>query len=206
MESPPAKRSKTDEGEEGGSFESILRCGGLVFEAGQPPVCGEPNRLRRHVEKALRANGQKIASFSCGMSAFIDVNLSLALAPLRAGGALGGGSRSSAPIITVKPSLVRLLLGVDSLQVKLAKYLLEKLPTLADEGGHCARQVLNQLRWLDYLVDARALSTSLLSVMDTCEVELKRDIITSIPEIIGDARIEVSKRFASFSFYIHDMC
>lgn len=49
-----------------------------------------------------------------------------------------------------------------------------------------ARLLLNQLRWLDFLVNAEAFAEKLLQVLTICPRHLKKDIIGLLPEIIGD--------------------
>lgn len=96
--------------------------------------------------------------------------------------------------------LVRVLLLVPSIQLDLQRMLLEKLPEYFDAdpvsgfGPSCslrfdedvARLILNQLRWLDFLVDSEAFTEKLLEVLSICPLHLKKEIIGSLPEIIGD--------------------
>ncbi|KAK4379101.1 hypothetical protein RND71_000963 [Anisodus tanguticus] len=79
--------------------------------------------------------------------------------------------------------------------------LLEKLPEYFDVdpsrniGGRSsslcleediARLILNQFRWLDFLVDSEAFTQKLFQVLSICPVHLKKEIIGSLPEIIGE--------------------
>lgn len=87
-----------------------------------------------------------------------------------------------------------------SIQLDLQKMLLEKLPEYFDAdpvGGFgpssslrfdedVARLILNQLRWLDFLVDSEAFTEKLLEVLSICPLHLKKEIIGSLPELIGD--------------------
>ncbi|OVA07427.1 hypothetical protein BVC80_8713g9 [Macleaya cordata] len=95
-----------------------------------------------------------------------------------------------------RESLLRLLLLVPSLQLHLQLMLLEKFPeyyfdvdmsnpnqSLEDDF---ARLILNHFRWLDFLVDPKAFSDKLLEVLSICPIHLKKEIIGSLPEIIGD--------------------
>lgn len=97
-------------------------------------------------------------------------------------------------------SLVRVLLLVKSVQQDLLDMLLEKLPEFFDVDhpvsarGSCslhldedvARLILNQFRWLDFLVNSDAFAEKLLQVLTICPLPLKKEIIGSLPEIIGD--------------------
>lgn len=91
-----------------------------------------------------------------------------------------------------------MLLLVPSIQLDLQNMLLEKLPEYFDNDncGHSsstmrldediARLILNQFRWLDFLVDSEAFTENLFQVLSICPPHLKREIIGSLPEIMGD--------------------
>uniref|UniRef100_A0A3B3BWQ5 FA complementation group D2 n=1 Tax=Oryzias melastigma TaxID=30732 RepID=A0A3B3BWQ5_ORYME len=48
--------------------------------------------------------------------------------------------------------------------------------------------IINQLKWLDRIVDAKGLSVKLLELVSVAPVEVQRDIITSLPEILEDSQ------------------
>lgn len=97
-------------------------------------------------------------------------------------------------------SLMRVLLLVESIQLDVQNTLLEKLPEFLDmdtgNGSFVSlslrleedvpRLILNQFRWLDFVVDSLAFTEKLLQVLSVCPLHLKKDIIGSLPEIIGD--------------------
>lgn len=97
-------------------------------------------------------------------------------------------------------SLMRVLLLVESIQFDVQITLLEKLPEYFDlnfgngiSGSSSlrldediARLILNQFRWLDFLVNSQAFTEKLLQVLSICPLHLKREIIGSLPEVIGD--------------------
>lgn len=75
--------------------------------------------------------------------------------------------------------------------------LLEKLPeyfevnpgasgTSLSLGDDVARLIINHLRWLDFIVDSSAFNDKLMQVLSICPLHLKKEIIGSLPEIIGD--------------------
>ena len=96
-------------------------------------------------------------------------------------------------------SLMRVLLLVEAIQLHVQNILLEKLPEFFDLGFHdrtsgtsslrldedIARLILNQFRWLDFLVDSQAFTEKLLQVLSICPLHLKKEIIGSLPEVIG---------------------
>ncbi|XP_039021176.1 Fanconi anemia group D2 protein-like [Hibiscus syriacus] len=75
--------------------------------------------------------------------------------------------------------------------------LLEKLPEYFDTVSgdsetslsledDVARLIINQFRWLDFVVDPSSFTDKLLQVLSICPLHLKKEIIGSLPEIIGD--------------------
>jgi len=50
-----------------------------------------------------------------------------------------------------------------------------------------ARQILTQLRWLDYLVEPAKTIGKLMELMSLAPVDVQREIILALPEIVGDA-------------------
>ena len=102
---------------------------------------------------------------------------------------------SSVPI--VQESVVRLLLGVEKLQPRIITILLEKMPEFMEDSlrdntltkeefQQVPGLILNQLKWLDCIVDGKELCSKLLEILSIAPVELQRDIITSLPEILDD--------------------
>ncbi|GJN24532.1 hypothetical protein PR202_gb12276 [Eleusine coracana subsp. coracana] len=88
----------------------------------------------------------------------------------------------------------RALLSVPALQPGLLAFLLEKLPEhfdgaaldglpLQDDVG---RLIVAQFGWLDFLVDADTFVENLVEVLSVAPPRLKKEIIGSLPEIVGD--------------------
>lgn len=100
---------------------------------------------------------------------------------------------------------MRILLLVKSIQQDLLDMLLEKLPEYFDVDPlvsardssmlhldeDVARLILNQFRWLDFLVDSEAFAEKLLQVLTICPHHLKKEIVGSLPEIIGDQNNQI---------------
>ncbi|GAB6024870.1 Fanconi anemia group D2 protein [Chamberlinius hualienensis] len=89
-------------------------------------------------------------------------------------------------------SLIRLLLKTDDIQPKLCNILLEKAVELsADELNMSAdsqipKLILFQFKWLDTLIDSEGFCNKLLEVFSVLDVELQKNIIALVPEIIDD--------------------
>ena len=82
---------------------------------------------------------------------------------------------------------------VEPLQKRVLDLLLEKVPEYFDvsvlnsDFKDCiARMIVNQFRWLDFVVDPESLSEKLMQVVSISPFFLKKEIIGSLPEIIGD--------------------
>ncbi|XP_072308789.1 Fanconi anemia group D2 protein [Eucyclogobius newberryi] len=90
-------------------------------------------------------------------------------------------------------SLLRMLLGVEMLQTLIINTLLEKVPEFmlegtSDGGLSIPRMIINQLKWLDRVVDSKELASKLIELVSVAPVEVQRDIITSLPEILEDSQ------------------
>ncbi|XP_060036709.1 Fanconi anemia group D2 protein isoform X2 [Erinaceus europaeus] len=89
-------------------------------------------------------------------------------------------------------SLIKLLLGIDILQPAVIKTLFEKLPEFFYEknsdGINLARLIISQLKWLDRVVDGKDLTAKILQLISIAPEHLQHDLITSLPEILGDSQ------------------
>ncbi|KFK23117.1 hypothetical protein AALP_AAs49591U000300 [Arabis alpina] len=89
-------------------------------------------------------------------------------------------------------TLVRNLLLVSPIQLEIQEMLLEKLPEYFDIVQGCsleedvARLIINHFRWLDFIVNSDVFTDKLMQVLSICPLHLKKEIIGSLPEIIGD--------------------
>ncbi|EFH46527.1 hypothetical protein ARALYDRAFT_915332 [Arabidopsis lyrata subsp. lyrata] len=89
-------------------------------------------------------------------------------------------------------SLARNLLLVSPIQLDIQEMLLEKLPEYFDVVTGCsleedvARLIINHFRWLDFIVNPNLFTDKLMQVLSICPLHLKKEIIGSLPEIIGD--------------------
>lgn len=90
-------------------------------------------------------------------------------------------------------TLVRNLLLVPPIQLDLQETLLEKLPEYFDDvvsgcslEEDVARLIINHFRWLDFIVSPDVFTDKLMEVLSICPPHLKKEIVGSLPEIIGD--------------------
>uniref|UniRef100_UPI0037E954F8 Fanconi anemia group D2 protein n=1 Tax=Semicossyphus pulcher TaxID=241346 RepID=UPI0037E954F8 len=99
----------------------------------------------------------------------------------------------SSCVSSFQESLLRMLLGIEMLQTFIINILLEKLPEFmldgtGDGGLSVPRIIINQLKWLDRVVDSKELAAKLMELVSVAPVEVQRDIITSLPEILEDSQ------------------
>ncbi|XP_015243810.1 PREDICTED: Fanconi anemia group D2 protein isoform X3 [Cyprinodon variegatus] len=96
-------------------------------------------------------------------------------------------------VSSFQESLLRMLLGIEMLQTLIINTLLEKIPEFmldgaVDGGFDFPRMIINQLKWLDRVVDPKDLAVKLMELVSVAPFEVQRDIITSLPEILEDSQ------------------
>nr|XP_011467650.1 PREDICTED: Fanconi anemia group D2 protein [Fragaria vesca subsp. vesca] len=157
----------------------------LVNPSGPPCLPSDPHKLRRDLHRTFSSSENAPAlrsDFLSGLSSYIQN-------PRNLRRVLTASTRSE--------SLLRHLLLVPSIQVDIQDMLLEKLPEYfhvdSDQNpsslsleDDVARLIINHFRWLDFVVDPNALAEKLMQVLSVCPLHLKKEIIGSLPEIIGD--------------------
>ncbi|XP_037759354.1 Fanconi anemia group D2 protein isoform X4 [Chelonia mydas] len=90
-------------------------------------------------------------------------------------------------------SLIKLLLGIETLQPAVITLLLEKLPefffdTVGTFGTNFPRLIVNQFKWLDKILDSKDLIMKLMQMVSVSPAPIQHDIITSLPEILEDSQ------------------
>ncbi|KAJ4823344.1 hypothetical protein Tsubulata_040599 [Turnera subulata] len=161
----------------------------LINPSGPPCLPSPPHHLRSHLHRLFSSSENAAAlrsDFIAGLSAYLQSprNLRRVLATPSC-----DGTRSE--------SLVRHLLLVPPIQLDLQNLLLQKLPEFFHADSQfsgtplsleddVARLIINQFRWLDFIADPAAFADNLMQVLSICPLHLKREIIGSLPEIIGD--------------------
>ncbi|KAL4366416.1 hypothetical protein GQ457_05G005000 [Hibiscus cannabinus] len=193
---PPPKipKSQNDVGTAVDAVEkmvSILAEGGctLVNTLGPPSLPADPYKLRRHLSRLFSSSIDDRSVFLSGFSSYIQSPSNIRRVLISSHGSSFGPTRNE--------SLVRHLLLVAPIQLDLQIMLLEKLPEYFDIvpgdsqpslslEDDVARLIINQFRWLDFVVDPSSFTDKLLQVLSICPLHLKREIIGSLPEIIGD--------------------
>ncbi|KAJ1556316.1 hypothetical protein HK405_002373 [Cladochytrium tenue] len=107
------------------------------------------------------------------------------LLPLKTEGAAGGR-------YTSVNTFARLLLSVEPIQAGIATFLLQRIPDYqfeAEDGdSDVCRLLLQQFKYLDYIVDGDSVVRSMLDILDatTASPKVQKELITSMPEIVPD--------------------
>ncbi|EQB76954.1 Fanconi anemia group D2 protein [Camelus ferus] len=66
------------------------------------------------------------------------------------------------------------------------------------DGINMPRLIINQLKWLDRVVDSKDLTTKIMQLISIAPLDLQHDFVTSLPEILGDSQnAEVGKELIS---------
>ncbi|XP_031424301.1 Fanconi anemia group D2 protein [Clupea harengus] len=95
--------------------------------------------------------------------------------------------------VSYQESLMRLVLGIEMLQIPVINILFEKLPEfmfdgVGEDGLNVPRVIMNQLKWLDRVIDSKDLASKLMQLVSVASLEVQRDVITSLPEILEDSQ------------------
>ncbi|XP_066471071.1 Fanconi anemia group D2 protein isoform X2 [Tiliqua scincoides] len=100
-------------------------------------------------------------------------------------------------------SLIKLLLGIEILQAAIIRLLFEKLPeffheSVGSDGLNLPRLIINQLKWLDRIVDTKDLVLTIMQLISVSPLPIQHDIITSLPEILEDSQhSEIARELSS---------
>ncbi|KAM4587248.1 Fanconi anemia group D2 protein isoform 2-T2 [Odontesthes bonariensis] len=147
-------------------------------------------RIQQQLQKSPRYPGI-MQEFITGLEVYIEDpdrfrNCLLPCVPQSAEG-------DPSSVSSFQESLLRVLLGSEMLQTLIINTLLEKLPeymldSTGDGGLSIPRMIINQFKWLDRVVDSKELAVKLMELVSVAPVEVQRDIITSLPEILEDSQ------------------
>ncbi|XP_030276612.1 Fanconi anemia group D2 protein isoform X2 [Sparus aurata] len=147
-------------------------------------------RIKQKLQKSPRYPGI-VQEFTSGLESHIEDPERFRNSLLPCVPQLSDGDSSCAS--SFQESLLRMLLGIEMLQTVVINILLEKLPEFmfdgtGDVGFSIPRIIINQLKWLDRVVDSKELATKLMELVSAAPVEVQCDIITSLPEILEDSQ------------------
>ncbi|KAL4655975.1 Fanconi anemia group D2 protein [Arapaima gigas] len=191
-----AKSTVEDNAVGAGVFSRVLREAGVSLRHGNTPNGIDVDQVvfQKRVQQLLRKSPQYpniIQEFISGLESHIEdqENFKNCLLPCVPHSSDG----DSSSVYSYQESLIRLLLGVEMLQPSVVKTLFEKLPEFmfdgpGENGIHIPHIIVNQLKWLDRIMDSKDLAGKLMELITVAPLELQRDIITSLPEILEDSQ------------------
>ncbi|XP_068451005.1 Fanconi anemia group D2 protein isoform X2 [Clinocottus analis] len=166
-----------------------LKQAGTSNEIGVDQVVFQ-KRIQKQLQKSPRYPGI-VQEFTAGLESHIEDperfrNCLLPCVPRLSDG-------DSSHVSSFQESLLRMLLGIEMLQTFIINILLEKFPEFmfdgtGDGGLSIPHTIINQFKWLDRVVDSKELAAKLMELVSVAPVEVQRDIITSLPEILEDSQ------------------
>ena len=114
-------------------------------------------------------------------------------------GSGSGGEGASLSTASSRDTVAKVLLSLASLQRETTDLLLEQIPALqyngTGDGDDAAsadpqcqkvnfpKLILAQFQWTDFVMDLEHLAGKLIEVIDACEKDVQRDIISLLPEV-----------------------
>ncbi|XP_070758514.1 Fanconi anemia group D2 protein [Enoplosus armatus] len=166
-----------------------LKQGGTSNEIAVDQVVFQ-KRIQQQLQKSPRYPGI-VQEFTTGLESHIEDPERFRNCLLPCCPRLSDGDSSCAS--SFQESLLRMLLGIEMVQTVIINTLLEKLPEFmfdgtGDGGLSIPRIIINQLKWLDRVVDSKELALKLMELVSVAPVEVQRDIIVSLPEILEDSQ------------------
>ncbi|CAG9576135.1 unnamed protein product [Danaus chrysippus] len=198
LESPPKRRKTVHED----YFETTLKESGI--DLAKPPESCEAKYDIIVITRNLKKNLQKHSDYPQNLSEFYDkfVERCQDLEMFKHYLFPNIVRKTTDQTIQCKnDSIVKILLTIPLLQNKLINYIFEKAFDLAADSkcGPWIKMILRSLCSLDNMIDSDNIATNIISLLDVTYEELVQlEIITTIPDIIGDQAhdkivIELSK-------------
>ncbi|WZZ79045.1 hypothetical protein YC2023_099617 [Brassica napus] len=186
---PQPQKKSTDEPDAVEKMTAILAEAGCTLNNPYGPPClpSDLHAFRRHLTTRFSSCSAERDSVSDLRSVFVAGFSSYVQSPSNLRRVLSTCSSTKRD-----DSLVRNLLLVSPIQLDLQETLLEKLPEYFDVVSGCsleedvARLIINHFRWLDFIANPDVFTDKLMEVLSISPPHLKKEIIGSLPEIIGD--------------------
>ncbi|XP_067908183.1 Fanconi anemia group D2 protein isoform X1 [Heterodontus francisci] len=186
-------------------FVQSLKTVGVILKHGN-----QPNKLtldqavfQKKLYQALRKHPHYpnvVQEFISGLESHIEDRDKFRNCLLPCGQSQEGESSNT---MSFQESLIKLLLGIEILQSPVMNTLFEKIPEfmydgVPEDGINMPRLIINQFKWLDRIIDSKDLTSKIMQLISVAPLEIQRDIITSLPEILEDAQHnEIAKELNS---------
>ncbi|XP_059505732.1 Fanconi anemia group D2 protein isoform X2 [Stegostoma tigrinum] len=186
-------------------FVQLLKSAGMILKHGN-----QPNKLsldqavfQKKLCQALRKHPRYpnvVQEFVSGLESHIEGRDKFRNCLLPCGQSQEGESSNN---LNYQESLIKLLLGIEILQPSVMNTLFEKIPEfmydgIPEDGINMPRLIISQFKWLDRIIDSKDLTSKIMQLISVASLEIQRDIITSLPEILEDAQHnEIAKELNS---------
>nr|XP_056711354.1 Fanconi anemia group D2 protein [Euleptes europaea] len=187
-------------------FGQLLKAAGITLKAGerQNEIATDGAVFQKKLRQALRKHPsypQVVGELVSGLESHIENrdqfrNCLLPCVPAQS-------QEMSNAVHSYCESLIKLLLGIEILQPAIIRLLFEKLPeffheSVGSDGLNLPRLIINQLKWLDRIVDSKDLVLTIMQIICVSPLPIQHDIITSLPEILEDSQhSEVARELSS---------
>ncbi|KAJ2612666.1 Fanconi anemia group D2 protein [Coemansia sp. RSA 1365] len=190
--------------------ELLKTCGLEIAEDGRPILHKAGAVFRYELGLALGGDAQRTEQMGEYVEELLadHAHITQYLDPVemqivKEGGELDGSMEGGDLDVVAAESMVRLMLGVDGLQTRVAATVVDKLAEFigaegaaGDGATKVSVRLLRQLRWLDYVEDAAGLAERLLETLGFAPEEMQREIIAALPDIVADGGAAVGRVLA----------
>uniref|UniRef100_A0A4W3K0R7 FA complementation group D2 n=1 Tax=Callorhinchus milii TaxID=7868 RepID=A0A4W3K0R7_CALMI len=187
----PSPSAQEGEVEDNTVFVQLLKASGVILKSGNLPneLTLDQAVFQKKLFQGLRKHPHYpnvLQEFISGLESHIEDRDKFRNCLLACGLSQMGESRYS-------ESLIKLLLGIEVLQPPVMNTLFEKIPEFIydnapEDGINMPRLIINQFKWLDRIVDSKEMTSKIMQLISVAPLEIQRDIITSLPEILEDAQ------------------
>ena len=149
---------------------------------------------------------------------------------VRLGGDGGTASVFAAPSVsTSHNSVAKILLSISSVQRGLADVLIEHIPSVQyankpmPEAGapetrgsgapkcdtaavNFPKMILSQFRWIDFPMQLEHIAGKLLEILDACDSDVKRDVISLLPEVVRCCVVVYNHGWTACLLLVSNVC
>uniref|UniRef100_A0A4W3K0T5 FA complementation group D2 n=1 Tax=Callorhinchus milii TaxID=7868 RepID=A0A4W3K0T5_CALMI len=199
----PSPSAQEGEVEDNTVFVQLLKASGVILKSGNLPneLTLDQAVFQKKLFQGLRKHPHYpnvLQEFISGLESHIEDRDKFRNCLLACG--LSQMGESSNAGTSYQESLIKLLLGIEVLQVR------ELIPrfhypliicgnshffftfSAPEDGINMPRLIINQFKWLDRIVDSKEMTSKIMQLISVAPLEIQRDIITSLPEILEDAQ------------------
>ncbi|XP_007888485.1 Fanconi anemia group D2 protein isoform X2 [Callorhinchus milii] len=192
----PSPSAQEGEVEDNTVFVQLLKASGVILKSGNLPneLTLDQAVFQKKLFQGLRKHPHYpnvLQEFISGLESHIEDRDKFRNCLLACG--LSQMGESSNAGTSYQESLIKLLLGIEVLQPPVMNTLFEKIPEFIydnapEDGINMPRLIINQFKWLDRIVDSKEMTSKIMQLISVAPLEIQRDIITSLPEILEDAQ------------------